>query len=294
MASMTDYMVLHDGPFELKGHLDSKSVEFTLPSDFTVGTKFGKPILAFIFNPRLDDVKLHGGINTNGLQSQSEIQLSYIRIHRTSIWRYGKRYQARSSTFRARTFVISAPRARAVTSSFEISSSGSSAALAPEQATAGSPRSVQRWRGAGGMLWPTEGTPLSGPATERGGRVGETRIGERFASVRRELSLSMEMNVAHSFARRRPPKNNRMAIARVRTRPTRNREDQRLFASQRTVSGRSLTGPASAVPATRLGRGHTRSTAQTVTFSSPPTPRKATTKRASSSRRAIMAMSRSV
>lgn len=70
MASMTDYMVLHDGSFELSdspgGPGDVKRLSFNLPDNFTVGTNFGKPLLAFIINPRSDRAKVGMWVNPEG------------------------------------------------------------------------------------------------------------------------------------------------------------------------------------------------------------------------------------
>jgi hypothetical protein len=83
---MTDYMVLHDGDFELStspgGPGDVKILNFTLPSDFTVGTNFGKPVLAFIVNPRTDDARVGLWVNPEGpnlqlLSSTQEQELSW-------------------------------------------------------------------------------------------------------------------------------------------------------------------------------------------------------------------------
>lgn len=60
MPSMTDYVVLSDGSFELdtvpaSGSSDEKILTFDLPSDFTVGTNLAKPLLAYIINFVSDD-----------------------------------------------------------------------------------------------------------------------------------------------------------------------------------------------------------------------------------------------
>lgn len=78
MATMTDYQILHDGPFELSGNLNSKSGQFELPSDFTVGTNRAKPVLTYIINCRSDSARVHGSVNNPQLlQSQSDIQLTF-------------------------------------------------------------------------------------------------------------------------------------------------------------------------------------------------------------------------
>lgn len=60
MTTLTDYMVLHAGSFEIdstvaSGPPDEKILTFNLPNDFTVGTHLAKPLLAFIVNFRSDD-----------------------------------------------------------------------------------------------------------------------------------------------------------------------------------------------------------------------------------------------
>jgi hypothetical protein len=86
MASMTDYMVLSDDPFELSdspsGPGDVKELEFDLPDNFTVGTFRGKPILAFVINPVSDNVSVGGWVNPEGpniqlTQSTQDVSLSW-------------------------------------------------------------------------------------------------------------------------------------------------------------------------------------------------------------------------
>lgn len=86
MPSMTDYMVLSDGAFELSdspsGPGDVKRLDFDLPNDFTVGTFRGKPILAFLINPVSHNVRVGGWVNPEGpnlqlLQSTQEISLHW-------------------------------------------------------------------------------------------------------------------------------------------------------------------------------------------------------------------------
>jgi len=86
MASMTDYMVLHDGSFDLDtspgGPGDVKVLSFTLPDNLTVGTNVGKPLVAFIINPRSDSVRVGMWVNPEGpnlqlLQSTQEQELSW-------------------------------------------------------------------------------------------------------------------------------------------------------------------------------------------------------------------------
>lgn len=86
MASMTDYMILNDGSFELsdspRGPGDVKRLDFDLPGNFTVGTFRAKPILAFLINPISDDVRVGGWVNPEGpnvqlLQSTQDIALHW-------------------------------------------------------------------------------------------------------------------------------------------------------------------------------------------------------------------------
>ncbi|HEV2069150.1 MAG TPA: tyrosine-type recombinase/integrase [Acidimicrobiales bacterium] len=62
----------------------------------------------------------------------------------------------------------------------------------PSACRSRSPRSALRWRLAGGRC--------CGLPSERGSRVGETRIDENFRSIRRELGLPMEQTF-HSLRR---------------------------------------------------------------------------------------------
>ena len=81
MASMTDYQVLSDGSFELQGHLDVKPLDFTLPSDFTVGTFRAKPVLMWRVTPLSSSVRYQFGVNDpERLQSKSEGQRTYSNI----------------------------------------------------------------------------------------------------------------------------------------------------------------------------------------------------------------------
>jgi hypothetical protein len=91
MASMTDYMVLQDGSFELStsptGPGDVKVLNFTLPADFTVGTNFGRPLVAFIMNPRSDNVRVGMWVNPEGpnlqlLSSTQEQELTWSNAPR--------------------------------------------------------------------------------------------------------------------------------------------------------------------------------------------------------------------
>lgn len=84
---MTDYMVLHDGPFELDdkplGHGDVKKLTFNLPNNFTVGTKYGKPILAYIINPRSDKVRVGIWVNPEPAQNP---QLKQSTMNESLSW----------------------------------------------------------------------------------------------------------------------------------------------------------------------------------------------------------------
>jgi len=78
MASLVDYQVLSDGSFELNGDLDIKFLEFSLPSDFTVGTFRAKPILMWRVKPLSSSVRYQIGVNDpQHLQSKSEGQRTY-------------------------------------------------------------------------------------------------------------------------------------------------------------------------------------------------------------------------
>jgi hypothetical protein len=86
MASMTDYMVLSDGSFDLSdspgGPGDVKRLDFDLTQNFTVGTFRAKPILAFIIRPGSGNVAVGGWVNPEGpnvqlLQSTQDIALSW-------------------------------------------------------------------------------------------------------------------------------------------------------------------------------------------------------------------------
>jgi hypothetical protein len=88
MASMVDYMVLHDGAFEIDtstgGPSDTKKLTFDLPADFTVGTNLAKPILAFLINPRSDSAQVGVWVNPEGpnvqlTQSTQEMALSWSK-----------------------------------------------------------------------------------------------------------------------------------------------------------------------------------------------------------------------
>ena len=107
MASMTDYMVLHDGNFELStsptGPGDVKILNFTLPADFTVGTNFGKPLVAFIINPSSDDARVGMWVNPEGpnlqlLSSTQEQELTFSNAshHDRALWEAvsGTRFEA--------------------------------------------------------------------------------------------------------------------------------------------------------------------------------------------------------
>ncbi|MFQ1702421.1 hypothetical protein ACJ5NV_17690 [Loktanella agnita] len=63
---MTDYMVLQDGPATLNSHpsgTDRVMIDFDLPRNFTVGVRFGKPVLAYIINPQSRSSKVGGWVN---------------------------------------------------------------------------------------------------------------------------------------------------------------------------------------------------------------------------------------
>lgn len=90
MASWTDYMVLSDGPFELNSKpgdnvADVKILKFTLPNDFTVGTNFARPILAFIINYRSDEGSVGIWVNTGFplLSTTREQTLSWHNANHT-------------------------------------------------------------------------------------------------------------------------------------------------------------------------------------------------------------------
>ncbi len=60
MPTLTDYRVLHDGPFEIdatpnNGIPDQKILEFDVPSDFQQGTGTERPILAYVVKYVNDD-----------------------------------------------------------------------------------------------------------------------------------------------------------------------------------------------------------------------------------------------
>ena len=54
MASLADYIVLSDGPFEIDsnpgGAPSTRILEFNLPSNFIVGTNRARPILSYVHN----------------------------------------------------------------------------------------------------------------------------------------------------------------------------------------------------------------------------------------------------
>ena len=84
MASMTDYMILHDDAFELStspaGPGDVRKLDFSLPANFTIGTRRALPLLAFIVNPVSDDVELGFWVNPsdpNLIQTQREQLLTW-------------------------------------------------------------------------------------------------------------------------------------------------------------------------------------------------------------------------
>jgi hypothetical protein len=79
-SEMNDFLVLQDGPVELDkrpgGPGDVKVLTFTLPANFTVGVNFGKPLLAYIINPRSDDATV--GIWVNPGRTSSSLSLLKI------------------------------------------------------------------------------------------------------------------------------------------------------------------------------------------------------------------------
>jgi len=86
-TTITDYIVLSDGSFELDGHLDSKVFEFDLPNDFVQGTNLAKPILAYIINPLSGEVTHQAGFNDlQMLQSQSEVRFTHDARVERSLW----------------------------------------------------------------------------------------------------------------------------------------------------------------------------------------------------------------
>lgn len=87
MATLTDYLVLHDGTFTLEGHLNAKVLTFDLPADFVQGTNLAKPILAYKISPDSDEMTLQAGFNDpQRLQSNSEFHITLdSRTHR-GLW----------------------------------------------------------------------------------------------------------------------------------------------------------------------------------------------------------------
>ncbi|WP_218975630.1 hypothetical protein, partial [Salmonella enterica] len=64
MATVSDYMVLHGSPFKLGFGGDTvKRLPFDLPGDFVAGTKYAKPILAFLVQPSSGHVVLDVYVN---------------------------------------------------------------------------------------------------------------------------------------------------------------------------------------------------------------------------------------
>lgn len=70
MPLIADYIVLHDGPFELDSIPDgtvpvAKNLNFDLPGNFVQGTNRARPILQFIFAAKSHDGKFGYWVNAN-------------------------------------------------------------------------------------------------------------------------------------------------------------------------------------------------------------------------------------
>lgn len=68
MATMADYQVLSDGPFEIDSIVDGfnpvfKTLSFDLPGNFTQGTNRARPILQFIFGALSRDGRFSYWVN---------------------------------------------------------------------------------------------------------------------------------------------------------------------------------------------------------------------------------------
>jgi hypothetical protein len=82
MPSMTDYMVLSDGTFKVTDAFPESSqkvLTFTLPSDFTAGTNFARPVLAYI-------VKFTSSEGSVGVWVNPELPLKESQREQTLTW----------------------------------------------------------------------------------------------------------------------------------------------------------------------------------------------------------------
>ena len=88
MASLVDYLVIKDGPFELKPGNSQEIFQFNLPNDYVAGTNLAKPILQFMVRGNLDDDYIFqiGFNDPQMLQSKSEVRYTFSDVAQSRIF----------------------------------------------------------------------------------------------------------------------------------------------------------------------------------------------------------------
>jgi len=82
MAAVADYQVLFDGRFTLAGSNKSKTLTFSMPSNFVLGTNKAKPIISFKITP-VDDIQLRIEVNQRQVMGSTNFNASHTRGHWT-------------------------------------------------------------------------------------------------------------------------------------------------------------------------------------------------------------------
>ena len=89
MATLVDYIVIKDSPFDLSPTTTTPhTFDFDLPSDFVQGTGTAKPVLQFVVRGSLDDdYTFQIGFNDpQELQSKSELRYEFKNVEATRIF----------------------------------------------------------------------------------------------------------------------------------------------------------------------------------------------------------------
>lgn len=82
MATIADYQVLFDGRFTLSGNVNDKTLKFSMPSNFVLGTNKAKPIIAFKITP-ITDIQLRIEMNFREVMGATNFKESLTRGHWT-------------------------------------------------------------------------------------------------------------------------------------------------------------------------------------------------------------------